>query len=380
MTATSGVTTAPITLRSPHDLLASIPYQLGFRPTESVVLACVTRRRRLDLVARVGLDDLERDPAGVLDTLRRAVVQVDPAMCALVVYTARAAPDVAGQVSTVRDAVGPLVELDEWLVTPEGYRGLGCTDGTCCPEAGHPLETLRSSPAEAAHVLAGRYVADSAEEAFRIDTADPAPRGLAARAARRSEESRHRHGGDVDADRAWRRDALAAWRAALRESAHTFTVPDAAIPVALLGRVAAALDDRQVRDAALLTLVPGGDGAADATIDPTATADAATARMMAAVTDPGSAVRPDDERTEVAVHLLQQVVAHAPRRLAPAPLTLLAFLAWWQGDGPRASHRLTQVHRLDPRYRLALLLGSVLTAGLPPGWIRAEAHAQERPA
>jgi hypothetical protein len=365
-----------ITLRSPQDLLASIPYQLGFRPTESVVLACVSARRTLDLVARVDIDDLgpdvddlnPGDGAVVLDGLTRAVHQADPAWCALVVYTARDEDEVAAAAAAVRSVVGAAVDLDEWIVSPTGYRGLGCVDDTCCPAGGYPLDALEASPAGAEHVLAGRYVADSAEAAFRIRTADRAARGLAARAARRSENALDRAHDD---GWRWRAEALGVWRSALRQAA---AGPDDGAVPATLGRVAAALADRRVRDAALLTLVPGGDRAADRTIDPAASSDAATARVLAGVTDVGEPVRPDEARLRLATRVLEDVVAHGPRRLAPPALTLLAFAAWWQGDGPRASHRIAEVLEIDPGYRLALLLGGVLAAGLPPGWIRARSQ------
>jgi hypothetical protein len=378
MTSLPDTAEPPLTLRSPQDLLAAVPYQLGFRPAESVVLACVAGRR-LVLVARVGLDDLGTPSAhDGLAGLRRAVRHADPDWCALIVYTDHDPADVEDRAELVRDVLDPATRVEEWHVSSTRFRGLGCTDAGCCPRDGHPVEALDSGAVGAAQVLAGRTVAASARAAFEIRPADRAVRDLAARAARRSE-----HAGRTDDTRTtWRREALATWRQALR------CVPPApdrdgadAVGPALAGRVAAALADRQVRDAALLTLVPGHDASARSTLecaDPVGVEEA-TARAMAAVTDPAVAVRPDAATAARARAVLERTVACAPRRLQAAPLTLLAFLAWWEGDGARASHRVADALDRDPGYRLARLVEGVVGTGLPPGWVRRRGAAPAQP-
>ncbi|PFG43478.1 uncharacterized protein DUF4192 [Isoptericola jiangsuensis] len=371
MTPLTSTAPAPVTLRSPQDLLAALPYQLGFRPAESVVLACVADRR-LVLVARVGLDDLGGpDAADGLTGLRRAVRHADPDWCALVVYTDLDPATVDARTDLVRDVLDPATRVEEWHVSSTRYRGLGCTDPGCCPLDGHPVAALDSTVVGASQVLAGRAVAASARAAFEIPPVDRTARDLAARAARRWEKA-----GRADDDRAaWRREALATWRRALRAVGpdHGADVAPDRLGAALAGRVAAALADRQVRDAALLTLVPGHDASARRTLehDDPAAVEEATARAMAAVTDPAVAVRPDPRTAARARAVLEQTVAHVPRRRQAAPLTVLAFLAWWEGDGPRAAHRVTAALAVDPGYRLARLVESVVGAGLPPGWVRA---------
>jgi Domain of unknown function (DUF4192) len=48
------VTTNAIKLTSPHELLAVVPYLLGFNPTNSIMVLCL-RDHRLGLTQRPGL-------------------------------------------------------------------------------------------------------------------------------------------------------------------------------------------------------------------------------------------------------------------------------------------------------------------------------------
>ncbi|WP_278234645.1 DUF4192 domain-containing protein [Isoptericola sp. AK164] len=385
MTTTCEPTPETIRLRDAHDLLAAVPYRLGFRPAESVVLACVTASGRLGLVARVGLADLAgiAGPGGAagpgaagpeaLEPLARAVADVDPAFCLLVLYTAGEATAVSDRVEAVRRVVDPAVRVESWHVAPESYRGLDCDDPACCPPGGFPTSALEHGDVGAAHVLAGRALAGSAEEAFRIPPAPTAARGLSARAARRREACRPTTGDD-DGARGWRDEAWAAWRAALRQVDDPAGPAPTPLGPALLGRVGAGLADRRVRDAALLSLVPHGDDAAGAALEGLED-EARTARAISAVVDADRAVAPDPAPVRRGCAVLEQVVAHVPRRLQVAPLTLLAFLAWWQGDGPRAARRVEDALDADADYRLARLVQGVVVAGLPPGWVRAEQAA-----
>ncbi|MDO8148833.1 DUF4192 domain-containing protein [Isoptericola sp. b515] len=375
MTTTCDPAPDTVRLRDAHDLLAAVPYRLGFRPTESVVLACVTASGRLGLVARVGLPDLAGpgDVTAGLEPLTRAVADVDPTFCLLALYTAGEVAAAMDRVEAVRRVVAPTVEVDRWLVTPHGYRGLDCDDVACCPPGGFPTAALEHGPVGAAHVLAGRALADSAEEAFRLPAATAAARGLAARAARRRESARPTTG-DEEAARRWRGEAWSAWRSALGQ-VDDDPAADPALGPALLGRVGAGLADRRVRDAALLSLLPRGDEATAATVEGVEDDEAGAARAMASVVDPDHAVAPDPARLRRGAVVLEQVVAHVPRRLQAPPLTLLAFLAWWQGDGPRAARRVEGALAVDATYRLARLVHGAVSAGLPPGWVRADQRA-----
>ena len=93
------------------------------------------------------------------------------------------------------------------------------------------------------------------------------------------------------------------------------------------------------------------------------------ADAVGAIIDPRCAVEPPAVETAAHVRVLESVVAHGRRGAQPPALTLLALLAWWQGDGARARLLLERALSEDPAYTLAQLLDATLAAAVPPGWI-----------
>jgi hypothetical protein len=383
--------TTLIRAQGPRELLAYVPYRLGYRPQDSIVLVGLRPPRgRIGLVVRVDVDDVAdldhgpqvaRSVVGHLaaDGARRVV---------LVAYTdaplrsgdAGAATRERAAVEHCREAVeavhGP---VDTWVVSSTGWAALDCAEEDCCPSAGRPLSELESSEVGAHMVLAGTALADSREEALRIPRASPEARRRAARAARRAREralgaARGREGAQPD-DVAWRLESLAVWREAVALATRSEPCPPGApvpeLPASTIGRVEAGLESIPVRDAVLVSLVPGTAGLADRTVRG-GDVDAGTGAAIAAIVDPAVGVVPDPHLADPARTVLEAVVAHAARGRATPALTLLALLAWWQGDGGRAGERLAEALAQDPGYRLALLLSSALDAGVPPGWVRAD--------
>ncbi len=376
MTTTAATTAPTVRVRDTRDLLSVVPYALGYRPTECVLVVCVRHGGGLGLVARTDLADLRgaADRAHVA-TLVAARAGEDGTVSAWVIlYTAddaepgSAARAAADAFSAALDEVVP--ERESWVVGPDRYRSLDCGDPLCCPPEGYPSGGLESTAPGAQLVLAGVSPLPSRDALYRVPRADQARRNLAGRAAGRWERARTeaRDAGPGE-ESAWRSRSFDAWCEA------TAVVAAGRTPgPALLGRLAAALEDRWVRDAVLVSFVPGGEAhAAAVALGDVADdeADAAVGEAIAAVVDPASARRPDEDRARTCVAVLEQVVAHAARRRTAAPLTLLSFLAWWSGEGARASYRNAEALAVDPEYRLALLVAAALDAALPPGWVRA---------
>jgi hypothetical protein len=94
------------------------------------------------------------------------------------------------------------------------------------------------------------------------------------------------------------------------------------------------------------------------------------AGALSTIFDPDRRRRPDPVRTEAAVRVLQQVVAHGRVGHQAPALTLLALIAWWVGDGPRASVLGERALRDDPEHALARLVNRLVDLGVPPGWLR----------
>ena len=442
----------PLVLRSSRDLLAAVPYLLGFRPRECVVVVAVTGEGRVGLVARTPLPDVGDHPGtvtaggggsggathdedgaeGALDVVARAAARAGARLALVVVYTA-APPDLVrprglAVAAALEERLAPTVDVEPWLVGPDGYRGLDCVDPACCPARGRPASELEHGEVGAAFVLAGRAVADSEQEAHRIRPLSAGVRDRVAKAAGRAERSRaaaHAVPPDLSGDESgdpsrgasgdapaessreasaeaargvatgrarrtagrsvggapgrWRAEAYGVWCDLVRQAAtelRTSAAADVELPPARLGRLAVALADVRVRDAVLLSLVPGAREAADRTAGVGGDAaardvEAATARAIARVVDPRVGVPPDGAGADAARLVLEQVVAGAPRRWHAPPLALLGFLAWWRGDGWLAARRVRESADRDPSYRLAALVAGVLEAAVPPGWVGA---------
>ncbi|WP_136519778.1 DUF4192 domain-containing protein [Cellulomonas telluris] len=380
-------------LEDPRELLAYVPHRLGFRPHESAVAVGLRGPRgRLGLVVRVDLDDLA--PADDGPRLARALAEhlgrdgADRVL--LVAYTDREegeelARRAAAHLLEACDVpVGP---VDALLVANGAYRCLACS-ADCCPPGGRPLDDLRGTRVGAEMVLAGSVVAERREDVARIPPAPAEARRSVGRVRARWEAARLRAaGGGDDALAAWRLASLRAWRdeVALGGLAPSppgpegpvlhgagRPVPDARTTFSRLGRVEAGLSDRRVRDAVLVTLVPGTGRLAERSLaGPCAAAvdDRLLGAAMAKVVDPGAGV-PPPPATRRHEAVLEQLVAHGRTTTQSPALTLLGLLAWWRGDGARASLLLERALVADEGYRLALLLARTLEAGLPPGWVR----------
>ncbi|SDD02791.1 protein of unknown function [Sanguibacter gelidistatuariae] len=375
--------TPTLRVREPQELLALIPFQLGFQPRESVVAVSLREpRHRVGLVMRVDLADLAQPDDG--RQLARSMVSHVAADgghdVVLVVYTDAPVPLARDGDSLAWRAVGHFLgaaetflgSIDAWVVSETGYSVLGCSDPRCCPPGGRPLTDLLSTIVGAEMVLAGAVVMETRDALAWIPRAPDLDRRRANAAANRS---RHQaRDGDPAARDRWRQDGFATWRAAL----------DGTLAAASLGRLEAALDDVLVRDAILLSLVPGvGDlperllagsddlgRAGGVGAQERRRTDAAVGRAMAAIVDPRVGVPPEDDLSSAAQRTLEGIVAHGRRdRQAPA-LTLLALLTWWRGSAARAGALLERAQACDPRYRLAELLSQALVSGMAPGWVR----------
>ncbi|GAB2474074.1 hypothetical protein GCM10007967_31760 [Xylanimonas ulmi] len=365
-------------VRDTRDLLSIVPFALGYRPAECLVVVCVRRAGGLGLVARADLADLRRpgERSHVAELVATRAGQDATAAAYVIVYTAAdtspgtPARTAADAFAAALDAVVP--ERESWVVGRRRYWSLDCADPECCPPDGFPLDALESTEPGAQLVLAGRAPARSRDELYRVSRADEARRGLAGRAASRWARARERDAAP-EALTSWRAQSFDAWRLAAERAAG-----GGEIPAALLGRLAVALEDRTVRDAVLLWLVPGRADLAAAVAaggEGDCATDAATGEAIAAVVDPACACLPDEEWVAAATAALEAVVAHAARRRTVAPLTLLAFIAWWTGEGSRANYRLAEALAVDPGYRLARLLDAALEAALAPGWVNARCDA-----
>jgi hypothetical protein len=356
-------------LTEPRELLALVPHLLGFEPHASAVVVSLRARGRLGVVARVDLADLAdaRHGPQVARSLATHLDRDGARRVVLVVYREPGpgegddpAEHAAAHAAEAFDV--PFGGVDVLVVGGGTFRCLDCGT-TCCPDGGHPLGDLRSTRAGAEMVVAGSVVAARRSDLGRVAAAAEPARRAAARARRRRAAARAQAAAaGPEALARWRLEQVVAWRRLAEPGA----APD--LPPALLGRVEAGLVDRRVRDAVLVSLLPGtGDLPERAVARDGGDEDDAVRAAVGRLVDPATGRAPDDA-VRAAERALEGVVAHGRRRAQAPATTLLALLAWWRGDGARAGVLVERAVTDDPGYRLAHLLRGALDAGLAPGW------------
>ena len=82
----------------------------------------------------------------------------------------------------------------------------------------------------------------------------------------------------------------------------------------------------------------------------------------------GQGASPDADRLRLALTLVRNAAARAPRAFRAAPLTVAAWLSWALGRSTHAAHYLEDASEIDPEYSLARLLSALISAAVLPEW------------
>lgn len=302
---------APVSLTAPvhrvadvREVLAYLPHRIGYRPRDCVVAVSLRVSGAVGLVARVDTDDLLDGRAPATAGALAGRLHEDRAhQVLLVVYTdadprepdrLRAAPaGPAGRAAgLLRRALGGTPTLGPWVVTAEGYLELTCDDPTCCPPGGRPLADLTGTETGARMVLAGSVVAGTRDQVARIPPAGSRARRAAGAARLRWTQARERGGDDPAAVRRWRERSFVTWQRSLR-------LPDGA-GTADHGRLEAALTDRVVRDAVLISLLAAEPCSVTGPVVPASPIDVRADLSEAGVPGGGPCSGECDERVDTA--------------------------------------------------------------------------------
>lgn len=355
---------AQVTLRTAAELADALPYLLGYRPEDSIVLAALhdrERRGRFGGRARLGIPARPDDWPSVAQQLARGLVTGSERRGnrpeSMVVYLAQepaggeTGRDVMERLrplaQSLRTACGTLeVPVVEALCISDGrYWSYCCPGAGCCPPEGRPMGLPGTSALAAAATYAGLQVRGTLKE-FRA--------------------------------------RLSPWE------------------------TSAALDQETALDAASLTLVPRilDDGTrGDVAAQTLGLAERVMARLAGAAAVSG--VRPADLRDDEllghdeaaamilglqdrttrdrAAEWMEGEEAALALRLwralarrcvgsygehAAAPLTLAGWTAWSTGDEVEAREALAMALGADPDYLFARLLHQACNEGLDPESVR----------
>ena len=142
------------TLTSPHDLLAAIPFLIGYHPIDSLVLVSIKE----DCVGMAMRIDYPIDQSEAAFDLCATHISADEADGALIVaYQPLGRSDgeqVLAQTTAALSRAG--IAIYESILIAEGsYRSVLCHDMTCCPLEGRPVPPLDSTRIAMESVVAG---------------------------------------------------------------------------------------------------------------------------------------------------------------------------------------------------------------------------------
>jgi hypothetical protein len=265
---------------------------------------------------------------------------------------------------SLRPAIARVVdEVEGWAVVGERYFSPGCAHESCCPTKGRPVPNEATPWGDIVNVAAvdvagapHSHAGATLDSRFHVEE----------EARRRATRAGERWWGHRDADGvAWRRRSFGMWSAAIERIRSDR--PPSGVEA---GKLIEALQDRRVRDAVLVSLMPGSGEVALGVLD--GTADEEVSRVLRALLSPEEGRQPDREVLSSAWDLLGWLTAHARTNRRAPTLTLCAILAWWEGDGDACRSLLARAHAAEPGYRLAGLLECTVLAGIDPGWKRAD--------
>ncbi|MGW5672553.1 DUF4192 domain-containing protein, partial [Micromonospora sp. NPDC003776] len=320
-----------LAVRSPADLIAAVPYLLGFHPADSVVVVAL-RGRRVVFAARGDLPEPGADPRPAAGHLAEVIARQGSESATVIGYgpPVRVTPAVDA-VGEALDRAGLLV-LDALRVTDGRWWSYLCTEPDCCPPDGTPYDP-GASEVSAAAVFAGQVaLPDRAALTAQVSALDGPVRVAMRRATVRA------------------RGRLAALT---EEATETALVGGRSVRSAGVAAVRTAFrrarrgerltDDEVAWLTVLLTQLPVRDHAWERT-----------------------------DGRDADISLWTDVLRRAEPELIAAPGSLLAFAAWRAGYGALAAVALERVLAARPDYSLALLLDDLLRRGVPPseldGW------------
>jgi hypothetical protein len=314
------------TARRPVDLVAAVPYLLGFHPEDSVVL--MTFGPGETFHARVDLPVDEDDQAAVAEMLTGVVVQHGIERVAVLVYT-----EAAWVAATFHDAVVPAMVtagVDVIDVLRVGRQRFHSAAEPADPGTAYDL---RAHPFTAEQVVEGTVVHRSrAELAASLDPADPDDADVVAAVVERIKRERRGprlvRGRQAGCDSPGEALVDAMWIQGTLAARLTATSHASAMPAADVGRLIALVEEVPLRDVAWAEMT----------------------RELAARH----------------VALWQDVVRRCPPELAAAPASLLAFAAWLNGNGALAWCALDRAAAVDRTYPMAGFVATLLEQAVPP--------------
>ena len=326
------------TLTSPHDLLAAIPFLIGYHPADSLVIVslkeeCVGMAMRVDYPSVDATNSVE-----AFDALIYYLVREGAQGALVVAYVPEGRDDGLQILESISTALAraEIPIRESLLITRGRWRSVLCGDQDCCPAEGNELPEIESSRVAVEQVAEGHPMPYGNREGMADSIAALPLSDEAGFATQVAEYHIDPESGEIQ--KVQRNGALAVLDLASRFLAGSMG-RDIADDQKLSAIVLGSLSDIQVRDFAL-----------------------------------GSH---DDESIELYWRMWHYLVRIAPPGYVAPVASLLAALSYEKGEGALAQRSLDRALCDDPSYSLAGLLRRVFSAGWPPesfGAMRKDLH------
>ena len=317
-------------LTTPHDLLAAVPFMVGYHPKNSLV-AMALREEKVVMAMRVDFPD-EDLMATTSTTIATHLLREEATEAIIVGYI----PEEVGEVdplATVREIITAQGVLVKECIEVQGdrFRSTLCVDIECCPPEGSPIPALSDSRVTAEQVAAGNplpYL--DLDEMKRSIAALPIDKELT-KAIRQIVEIDY----ELEDVTPWQREGANA----INDLALDFSASGLSQNKALIALVLVRLLDLQVRDFAM-----------------------------------GLATESTSERLW---DMWRWLLRTAPRGYVAPVAVIFAALSYERGDGALAQRALDRAFEDSPKYQMAKLLRRTFAAGWPPSaftQMRADLH------
>ena len=307
------------TLTSPHDLLAAVPFLVGYTPKDSLIVIAL-RDDSVGMAMRVDYpDDIDIDQ---IDSLASHLVREEADGALIVAYVPEEVFDSEYLLRPLREAISLRnIALRECLeVRHNRWRSVICEDNACCPPEGTPMPDLESSRIAAEQVAKGKPLPFKTIANLTQSIAPEESDADLIKLIKKVNQIDYSKG---DPTIQQREGALA-----LNDLAQIFARDGICSDKKLIALVIARLQDLQVRDYAM------------------------------GITDP--------ENIQMLWSMWRWLMRIAPKGYVAPIASLFSAVSYEKGDGAMAQRALDRAFADDPRYPLAKLLRRVFAAGWPP--------------
>jgi hypothetical protein len=319
------------TVTSPTDLLAAVPFLIGYQPSDAIVLMTlvdesITMALRIDFPNHLKSEQLESLVQKLQNEASDAILMVS-----YIPDEIEEADEVIKSITLAIERAG--IPLRESIIVLAGrWRSLVCSDSNCCPIEGSPLPILQ----------------DSRIASEEISNGKPMPfddLGSMSKSLSPLEEDQvllEMIGRILPID--YESDPIPEQRSgaeAVVDFLHDFAIDGICKDKRLIAKLLVRLRDLQVRDYALGTV--------------------------------------SEEDSDLHYCAWRWLMRRAPIGYVAAPAVIFAAICYERGDGALANLALERAKLDQPDYPMARLLSQVFRSGQPPTLfreLRAELHPQ----